>query len=138
VSLEKVFEVEIDGKDYEIEMTNMAFLEFERAVGMSVVDWAIDALNAEGQPQYEDMLSLLIAALKKHNKTMKHTVETLQHFVSPFELFLSHGTRDTTGDRLIQCLTAAFPDNEDVNQSGGTSVESDEGPLVENPPDGGT
>lgn len=135
MSLEKVFDVEIDGKDYKIEMTNLAMLNFERTIGMSTVNWAISALQ-DGQPKYEDMLNLLICSLRKHHPKLKMTVGLLTNFLSPKDMRNTGGS-ETVGDTLVAALNAAWVDEDDIKKMEAESLEDTEGdPLAEPSQDG--
>jgi hypothetical protein len=120
VSLEKVFEVEIDGKPYNIEIDNMAYLKFERLMGKSAVTWAIEAMNTTGQPKYEDMLKLLICALAKHHPKLRLTVELLMPKIPIRSMFINLG-QDSLGDKLITALHATFAEDKDIK---GLELES--------------
>jgi hypothetical protein len=138
VSFEKVFEVEIDGKPYNIEIDNMAYLKFERLMGKSAVTWAIEAMNTTGQPKYEDMLKLLICALAKHHPKLRLTVDLLQSKIPTRSMFINLG-KISLGDTLIKALHASFAEDEDIKGLELESLEDSEpDPLAEKPRDGGT
>lgn len=138
MGLEKVFEVEIDGKDYKIEMDNLAYLNFERLVGASPVTWSLGAQTTTGQPKYDHMLKLLICALKKHHPKLRLTVDMLQAKVKPRELFINLN-KDSLGDKLIEALTATLAEDDDISLTDSDPMEEvDKDPLDESEKTGQT
>lgn len=138
MSLEKVFDVEIDGKDYKLEMTNNAWIKFEVAMEKSPVTWAVETLTTAGQPQYQHMLLLLICQLEEHQPKLRVTANKLKKMISIQSMFVGM-TEETLGDTLLKCLRAAYAEEDDLETISDDSLESGEpDPLDEKLPDGQT
>lgn len=138
MSLEKEFEVEIGDKTYKIEMDNMGYLRFERLVGMGAVDWSLRSQSTGGQPKYEDMLKLLICALRKHHPKLALTVEKLTPKIPIKSMFINLG-KESLGDKLVEALQSTFADEDDIKSMESESLEDAEtDPLDEQPQDGQT
>ncbi len=134
MSLEKVFEVEIDGKEYKLEVDNMAFLKFEKLMGKNPVTWVIEAEAIVGQPLYGNMLMLFTCAIAKHHPGLRLTTLKLTNMIPHADMCINLG-RDSIGDKLIEALQAGFPEKEDLGE---VDPAGEPDPLDGTPQDGGT
>jgi hypothetical protein len=137
VSLEKVFDVEVGGKEYKIEMDNMALIRFERSIERSWLDWGNDYIHGndgEGmrwQPPFEDAIKFLISALKKHQPKLKFTVESI---ANSEDVTVQNIYNGELGISMLGCYLSLFPDVSDLESSESESAEAGEDdPLDEKP-----